>query len=150
MLPWKLRKRQILPVSQNLSSVYFSPAKFQLVSCNLSLAIIRQMAYTRKLPKLCHLKQTRLPPRGRPIFLITRIIIDRIGLHSVLFPLQLIIMIIIIIIIITTIIIIIIIIIMMMMMMIAFIRKLPVQLVKGSKILVMKSKTWRFTQYFAA
>ena len=47
---------------------------------------------------------------------------------------------IIIIIIITTIIIIIIIIIMMMMM-IAFIRKLPVQLVKGSKILVMKSKT---------
>ena len=155
MLPWKLRKHQILPVSQNLSSVYFSPAKFQLVSCNLSLAIIRQMAYTRKLPKLCHLKQTRLPPRGRPIFLITRIIIDRIGLHSVLFPLQLIIMIIIIIIIIITITIIIIIIIMMMMMMmmimmIAFIRKLPVQLVKGSKILVMKSKTWRFTQYFAA
>ena len=155
MLPWKLRKHQILPVSQNLSSVYFSPAKFQLVSCNLSLAIIRQMTYTRKLPKLCHLKQTRLPPRGRPIFLITRIIIDRIGLHSVLFPLQLIIMIIIIIIIIiiiTTIIIIIIIIMMMvmMMMMIAFIRKLPVQLVKGSKILVMKSKTWRFTQYFAA
>ena len=148
MLPWKLRKHQILPVNQNLSSVYFSPAKFQLVSCNLSLAIIRQMTYTRKLPKLCHLKQTRLPPRGRPIFLITRIIIDRIGLHSVLFPLQLIIMIIIIIII-TTIIIIIIIIIMMMMM-IAFIRKLPVQLVKGSKILVMKSKTWRFTQYFAA
>ena len=30
---------------------------------------------------------------------------------------------------------------MMMIMMIAFIRKLPVQLVKGSKILVMKSKT---------
>ena len=154
MLPWKLRKHQILPVSQNLSSVYFSPAKFQLVSCNLSLAIIRQMTYTRKLPKLCHLKQTRLPPRGRPIFLITRIIIDRIGLHSVLFPLQLIIMMIIIIIIIITIIIIIMIIIMMMMMMmmmmIAFIRKLPVQLVKGSKILVMKSKTWRFTQYFAA
>ena len=86
-----------------------------------------------------HLKQTRLPPRGRPIFLITRIITDRIGLHSVLFPLQLIIIIIIII----TIIIIIIIIIMMMMMMmiIALIRKLPVQLVRGSKILVMKSKT---------
>ena len=67
-----------------------------------------------------HLKQTRLPPRGRPIFLITRIITDRIGLHSVLFPLQLIIIIIIItiiiiIIIITTIIIIIIIIMMMMM-----------------------------------
>ena len=85
-----------------------------------------------------HLKQTRLPPRGRPIFLITRIITDRIGLHSVLFPLQLII---IIIIIITIIIIIIIIIMMMMMMIIALIRKLPVQLVRGSKILVMKSKT---------
>ena len=43
MLPWKLQKRHILPVSQNLSSVYFSPAKFQLVSCNLSLAMIWQM-----------------------------------------------------------------------------------------------------------
>ena len=43
MLPWKLRKRQILPVNQNLSSVYFSLAKFQLVSCNLSLAMIWQM-----------------------------------------------------------------------------------------------------------
>ena len=32
MLPWKLRKRQILPVSQNLSLVYFSPAKFRLAS----------------------------------------------------------------------------------------------------------------------
>ena len=53
MLPWKLRKRQILPVSQNLSSLYFSLAKFQLVSCNLSLAIIWQMTYTQKLPKLC-------------------------------------------------------------------------------------------------
>ena len=53
MLPWKLRKRQILPVNQNLSSVYFSLAKFQLVSCNLSLAIIWQMTYTHKLPKLC-------------------------------------------------------------------------------------------------
>ena len=39
-------------VSQNLSSVYFSLAKFQLVSCNLSLAIIWQMTYTQKLPKL--------------------------------------------------------------------------------------------------
>ena len=87
-----------------------------------------------------HLKQTRLPPRGRPIFLITRIITDRIGLHSVLIPLQLII-IIIIIIIITIIIIIIMMMMMMMMMIIALIRKLPVQLVKGSKILVMKSKT---------
>ena len=53
MLPWKLRKRQILPVNQNLSSVYFSPAKFQLVSCNFSLAMIWQMTYTHKLPKLC-------------------------------------------------------------------------------------------------
>ena len=53
MLPWKLRKRQILPVSQNLSSLYFSLAKFQLVSCNLSLAMIWQMTHTHKLPKLC-------------------------------------------------------------------------------------------------
>ena len=53
MLPWKLRKRQILLVSQNLSSVYFSPAKFQLVSCNLCLAMIWQMTYAHKLPKLC-------------------------------------------------------------------------------------------------
>ena len=53
MLPWKLRKRQILPVNQNLSSVCFSLAKFQLVSCNLSLAIIWQMTYAHKLPKLC-------------------------------------------------------------------------------------------------
>ena len=53
MLPWKLRKCQILPVSQNLSSVYFSLAKFQLVSCNPSLAMIWQMTYTHKLPKLC-------------------------------------------------------------------------------------------------
>ena len=53
MLPWKPRKRQILPVSQNLSLVYFSPAKFRLVSSNLSLAIIWQMIHTQKLPKLC-------------------------------------------------------------------------------------------------
>ena len=53
MLPWKLRKRQILPVNQNLSSVYFSLAKSQLVSCNLFLARIWQMTYTHKLPKLC-------------------------------------------------------------------------------------------------
>ena len=31
----------------------FSLPKFQLVSCNLSLAIIWQMSYTHKLPKLC-------------------------------------------------------------------------------------------------
>ena len=52
MLPWKLRKRHILPNSQNLSSVYFSVAKFQLVSCILSHAMIWQMTYTHKLPKL--------------------------------------------------------------------------------------------------
>ena len=53
MLPWKLRKRHILPVNQNLSSMYFSLAKSQLVSCNLSLAMIWQIIYTHKLPKLC-------------------------------------------------------------------------------------------------
>ena len=53
MLPWKLRKRQLLPVNQNLSSVYFSLAKFQLVNWNLSLAMIWQMTCTHKLPKLC-------------------------------------------------------------------------------------------------
>ena len=53
MMPWKLRKRQILPVNQNLSSVYFSLTKFQLVSCNLSLAMTRQVTYTHKLPNLC-------------------------------------------------------------------------------------------------
>ena len=53
MLPWKLKKRHILPVNQNLSSVYFSLVKFQLVSCNLSLAMIWQITYPQKLPKLC-------------------------------------------------------------------------------------------------
>ena len=33
------------------------------------------------------IKQTGLPLRGRPILLITRMITDRIGLHSVLLPL---------------------------------------------------------------
>ena len=60
MSPWKLRKSQILPVSQNLSSVYFSLAKFQLVSCNLSLAMIWQMTYTQKLPKLCSATLSRI------------------------------------------------------------------------------------------
>ena len=36
------------------------------------------------------IKQIGLPLRGRPILLITRIITDRIGLHSVLLPLQII------------------------------------------------------------
>ena len=53
MLPWKLRKCHDLPVNQNLSSVHFSLAKFQLVSRNLSLAMIWQMTYNHKLPKLC-------------------------------------------------------------------------------------------------
>ena len=34
------------------------------------------------------IKQIGLPLRGRPILLITRIITDRIGLHSVLLPLR--------------------------------------------------------------
>ena len=45
------------------------------------------------------IKQIGLPLRGRPILLITRMITDRIGLHSVLLPLLIIIIIIIIIII---------------------------------------------------
>ena len=70
MLPWKLRRRQILPVSHNLLSVYFSPAKFQLVSCNLSLAMIWQMTYTHKLPKLCSATLTglRLAKKSRATF----------------------------------------------------------------------------------
>ena len=66
MLSWKLRKRQILPVNQNLSSVYFQLAKFQLVSCNLSLAMIWQMTYIHKLPKLCSatLKTRHFPFTG--------------------------------------------------------------------------------------
>ena len=51
----------------------------------------------------------RIRVRGRPILLITRLITDRIGLHSVLLPLLIIIIIIIIIIVIVNIIIIIII-----------------------------------------
>ena len=38
---------------QNLSSVYFSRAKFQLVSYNFSLAMIWQITYTHKPPKPC-------------------------------------------------------------------------------------------------
>ena len=33
--------------------MYFSLAKFQLVSCNLSLAMIWQRTHTHQLPKLC-------------------------------------------------------------------------------------------------
>ena len=53
MLLWKLLKHHIWPVNQNLSSVYFSLAKFQRMSCNLSHAMIWQMRCTHKLPKLC-------------------------------------------------------------------------------------------------
>ena len=53
MLPWKLWNRQILPVNKHLLSVYFSLAKFQLVSCDISLDMIWQMTYTHKLPKQC-------------------------------------------------------------------------------------------------
>ena len=49
------KKTSILPVNQDLSSVYFSLAKL-FVSCKLSLAMFRQMTYTHKLPKLSHLK----------------------------------------------------------------------------------------------
>ena len=44
---------RILNNEKNLLSVYFSLAKFQLVRCNLSLAMIWQMTHTHKLPKLC-------------------------------------------------------------------------------------------------
>ena len=60
MLPWKFRKRHILPVNQDLLSVYFSLAKFQLVSFNLSIAMICQMTYTQKLPKLCSATLTKM------------------------------------------------------------------------------------------
>ena len=54
MLPGKLRKLKILPVNQNILSVYFSPSKFQLVSCNLFLVMVYKMTFnTHKLPKLC-------------------------------------------------------------------------------------------------
>ena len=66
MLPWKLRKRQFLPVNQNLLSVHFSLAKFQLVSSNLSLAMVWQMTYNHKLPKLC---SAILSPVCRNVFL---------------------------------------------------------------------------------
>ena len=66
MLPWKLRKRQSLPLNQNISSVYFSHAKFQLVSCNLSLAMIWQMTHSPKLPKLCSATLSNSAPKQLP------------------------------------------------------------------------------------
>ena len=81
MLPWKLRKRQVLPVNQNLTSVYFSLAKFQLVSCKLSLAMIWQMTYTHKLSKLCSTtlitKLSRTLPRtlrGELLTVVTQLV----------------------------------------------------------------------------
>jgi len=60
MLPWKLWKCQILPVNQNLTSVYFSLAKFQLVSCNSSLAMIWQMTYSQTAKTVfSHLKDSK-------------------------------------------------------------------------------------------
>ena len=40
-------KTSFLPVNQNLSSMNFSLAKFQLVSCNFSLAMIWQITYSQ-------------------------------------------------------------------------------------------------------
>ena len=56
MLPWKLRKRHILPVNQNLSSV--SACELQPFSCHDLANYIyqepgRAPAYTHKLPDLC-------------------------------------------------------------------------------------------------
>ena len=53
MLPWKLRKRQILPVNQNLSSVYFSLAKFYSSWAATFLLPSFGKWHTHKLPKLC-------------------------------------------------------------------------------------------------
>ena len=47
------RKTSHFTCQQNLSSVFFSRAKFQLLSCNFSLAMIWQITYTHKLPKPC-------------------------------------------------------------------------------------------------
>ena len=77
MLPWKLRKRQILPVNQNRLSVYFSLAKFQFLGCNLSLAMIWQMTYAHELPKLCSATLSkgvfeRSTPTGSDVFFILK------------------------------------------------------------------------------
>ena len=69
-------KRHILPVNQNRSSVHFSLAKFQLVSCNLSLAMIWQMTYTNKMPKLCSATLNQTINYGAPnVFLLFRVVI---------------------------------------------------------------------------
>ena len=65
MLPWKLRKRHILPVNQNLSSVYFSLAKFHFVSCNLSIAMIWQITYSQTAKTVfSHLKSWHVKEEG--------------------------------------------------------------------------------------
>ena len=60
MLPWKLRKRHVLPVNQDISSVYISLAKFQLISCNLFLAMIWQMTYSQTVKTVfCYLQRRK-------------------------------------------------------------------------------------------
>ena len=55
MLPWKLRKRQILYVNQNLSSVISIFFTCQVSACELQPFSCHDLAmtYTHKLPKLC-------------------------------------------------------------------------------------------------
>ena len=79
MLPWKLRKSHILPVNQNLSSVYFSLAAFQLVSCNPSLAMIWIMTYTHKPPKLCSATWSVNQPHPLPQLMNTYLGLDYSG-----------------------------------------------------------------------
>ena len=50
---FKMEVKQTDFVTHLIITVYFLLAKFQLVSSNLSVAIIWQMTYTQKLPKLC-------------------------------------------------------------------------------------------------
>ena len=55
----ELRKRQILPVNQNFSTVYFSLAKFQLVSCNLSCYDLANDLYSKTAKTvISHLRAT--------------------------------------------------------------------------------------------
>ena len=51
--------------------MYFSLAKFQLVSCNPSLAMFWQMTYTHKLPKLCSATLSSLVAKQQPCTCIT-------------------------------------------------------------------------------
>ena len=60
MFPWKLRKRQILPVNKNLSSIYFSLAKFQPFSCH---DLANDICSQTSKPVFSHLVFKRLPLR---------------------------------------------------------------------------------------